>query len=70
MRHRRSENCEENGLYNFRKNFIDFLKEFTKENSFNLSEQKIDNLIDIHKLDLQSLKNDYFEKPIPWNTSN
>lgn len=59
-----------NGLYNFRKNFIDFLKEFTKENSFNLSEQKIDNLIDIHKLDLQSLKNDYFEKPIPWNTSN
>ena len=59
-----------NRLNKFRTNFINFLKEFTKENSFNLSEHKIANLIEIHKLDLESLKNDYFEKPIPWNRTS
>lgn len=59
-----------NKLNLFKTNFINFLNEFTKEETFNLTEDKIANLIEIHNLDLESLKSDYFEFPVPWNTTS
>lgn len=58
-----------NKLNNFKINFSNFLKEFTKNESLNLSEDKIANLIKIHKLELEDLKNVYFEVPVQWYKS-